>query len=86
MLQQRCMISAFYDTTGIDDMDAIGIDDRRQAVRNDEGRPATAELTQGPLDSRLGFVIDRRCRFVENEDGRILDDRPSDGQTLSLAT
>ena len=40
---------------------------------------------QGRLDQALGLGVQGRGRFVEDEDGRVLEQGPGDGQPLALA-
>ena len=37
------------------------------------------------LDAPLGFVVERRRGLVEDQDGRVLEQRARDGDALALA-
>ena len=59
--------------------------DRREPVRDDEHRAAGEQPVDGLLHEPLGLGVERRRRFVENEDRRIDEQRARDGETLPLA-
>src|SRR6266849_4573229 len=44
------------------------------------------QILQRRLDKRLRFTIQRRGRFVQNQDGRVLQDRARDRDALALST
>ena len=48
-------------------------------------RAAFAQFGDRLLHVALGFRIERRGRFVEQDDGRVLDQRARDGDALALA-
>src|SRR5690606_349155 len=76
---------ALDDAALIEDEDPVGVGNRRQAVRDDERRPSTAESIESALDLVLGLGVERARRLVEDEDGRLLEDGPCDGDALALA-
>src|SRR5467141_1973904 len=84
--QQFVVGALLRDTTILQDDDLVGIADGAQAVSNgDDGAPlheAFERLHHQPL--RLG--IERRSGLVEDEDGRVADDRARDADALPLAT
>ena len=57
----------------------------RQAMRDDERGAIAHELHQRLLDAALGFVVERRGGFVEDQDGRVLEQRARDRDALPLA-
>ena len=65
--------------------DVVGIDHRREAMRDDDGRAALHHLGEGLLHPRLGLIVERRRGFVEHQDRRIAHDGARDGQPLALA-
>src|SRR6266478_8543133 len=83
--QQFVVGALLRDTAILQDDDLVGIADGAQAVSNgDHGAPlheAFECLHQQPL--RLG--IERRSGLVEDEDGRVADDRARDADALPLA-
>ena len=54
-------------------------------MRDDDRRPADLEPVERVLDERLGFVVERARRLVEEQDRRVLQDRPGDRHALALA-
>ena len=64
--------------------DAVGAADDRQAVRNDQHRPAARNGIQIVLDDFFALRVQRAGRFVENQDRRIGQQRPGDRQPLFL--
>ena len=65
--------------------DAVGLADRRQTVRDDEGGAALQQLTQRVLDDDLGLRVDVGRRLVQDEDARLGDDGAGEADELSLA-
>lgn len=75
----------FNDTSVIKDEDAVSVDDRRQSVRNNDGRAVFQDVADGFLHDPLRFSIERRCGFIEHEDLWIANDGAGNGKTLTLA-
>ena len=50
------------------------------------GRAVANQICDGPLDQPFGFRIQRRSRFVQNQDGRIEQDGARNREALSLST
>ena len=65
--------------------DQVGVADRRQAVRDDEGGPAVQQAPQRLLDLALGADVDRARRLVEDQDPRVGEQRAREGDELALA-
>ena len=65
--------------------DQIGVPDGRNAVRDDQRRPARANVAKIVEDLFLGIGIDRRERIVEDKDPRIAHHGPCDRGSLFLA-
>src|SRR5471032_2689576 len=63
--QQLAMPAALGDPATIEDHDLVGVDDGRQAVRDHDGRAATADLFKRILDLLLGARVERARRLVE---------------------
>jgi hypothetical protein len=76
--------AAFDDLSMFEDEDLVRAPDGREAVRDDEGRPAEPQRTQAVLDDRLAFAVEARRRFVEHEDAGIGQDRARDRDALPL--
>ena len=79
------MPAAFDDTAFIQDEDAVGADDARQPVREDQGRASSRQAVDRLLNHRLVLRVHRGKRFVENEDRRVPQQRTGDRQALALA-
>src|SRR6185437_11100230 len=60
--------AAVGEQSGLQEEEAIAVLHRAEAVRNDDERLAAAQLLDGLRDLRLGDGIERRGRFVEDED------------------
>ncbi len=82
--EQFRMRSRFDDPARVEDDDAIRVLDRRQAVRDDEGRPVFHEFSEALLDVAFRFRIQCRGCLVQDQDGRILEQRPANGDPLLL--
>ena len=54
-------------------------------MRDDEGGAALHQRLQRLLDLRLGRRVERAGRLVEDQDRRVLQQRPGDGEALALA-
>ena len=63
----------------------LGVADGREAVRDHERRAALAQPAQRVEDDLLGKRVERRGRLVEDQDRRVLEQRPGDAETLALA-
>ena len=74
----------FDDPSRIEDDDAVRVLDRREAVRNDEGRPVLHELGETFLDVTLRLRIQRRRCFIQDQYRRILEQGTTDGDPLLL--
>src|SRR5579872_1993225 len=57
-----------HDRAGIEHDDAIRLLDGRQAVRDHEGRAVADQLIDGAANLPLGFGIERRGGFVQDQD------------------
>ena len=78
------MVSLLDDSTVLDHDHPVGISDCRQAVGNDEARSPLHQLVKRLLDLHLGPCVDRTRRLVEDQDSRIREDRPCNGDELPL--
>jgi len=61
------------------------VDDRGQAVRDGDGCAPGPRSRQGGLDGRLGRRVQRARRLVQQQDARVGEQGPGDGQALALA-
>ena len=78
------MGTALGNDTVFNHQDLIGISDRGKPVGYGYDGTAAGNSGDGFLDLMLGFYIDRRCGFIQNDDGRATQDRPGDGDPLLL--
>ena len=60
------------DAALVEDDDQVGVDDGREAVRDDEGGAAGPGGIERPLDAGLGLGVQRAGGLVEQQDRRVL--------------
>src|SRR4051812_37393995 len=84
--EQVRMGALAHDTPVLHEQNAVGAEHGRQAMRDDDRRPADPQVVQRLLDRHLRDIVERGCRFVEYEHRRILEDGPGDREPLSLTT
>ena len=78
------MATVFDDFALIEYQDADHVRDRRQPMRHHDHRPALHQVGEAELNFLFGDRIQRRSRFVEYQDRRVLEDRARDGDPLPL--
>src|SRR6185437_1137647 len=83
--QELAMPPALDDAAAVDDANFIGLRDGRQPMGDDDCRAPLAQRAQRPLDRLLGFGIERRSRFVQKDDRRVLEESSGDGDALTLS-
>ena len=76
--------AALHDLAALHDDDLVGITDGAQAVRDDDARAAAT--AQAFIDMLLGGRIQGAGGLVEDQDGRLPDQRPGDLETLALSS
>ena len=54
-------------------------------MRDHERGAVAHQVRERVLHEQLGFGVERRGRFVQNQDGRVLQQGARDRQTLTLA-
>ncbi len=64
--------------------DAIGVDHRRQSVRDDQRRVAALARTQRIEDQPFRARVDRRQRIVEHQYRRVFQQRARKREPLAL--
>ena len=82
--EQSLVGAAFYDASVMDHTDLIGILDRTQTVGDGYGGTRLHQTLQSILYQTLALGVESRGGFVEDEDGRILQDGTGDADTLTL--
>eukprot|EP00961_Rhodomonas_salina_P125405 1689302-Rhodomonas_salina.1 len=65
--------------------DAVGVDDGREAVRDDDAGAPGRHAVERVQDERLRLRVQRRRRLVEEQDLRVLQRRARDRDALLLA-
>ena len=82
--EQRDVRTLFDKATLIKDENAISMLDGRQSVRDDEHRATGEQSIDCFLHEALRLNVERRRRFVENENRRIGKQRTGNRETLTL--
>ena len=82
--QQLRMRAPLRDATPVDDHDLVRLDDRRQPVGDHQACAVAHQRLQGRLHQRFVGRVQGARRFVQDEDARVLQDGPGDGQPLTL--
>ena len=83
--QQVVMPAALDDLAGLDHQDRVGVHDGVQAMGDDDGGAVLAEMLDRLLHLLFGLRIERRGGLVEQDDRRVLDQRPRHRDALALA-
>ena len=78
------MLADGHEPALVHDHDAVRVGDRAEPVGNDEGRAVLEEQVEGLVDLVLGLGVDLAGGFVEDEDRRVAEDGPGDGDPLPL--
>src|SRR5947209_1480882 len=65
--------------------DLVGVDHRRQPMRDHQRRAPARHAIERVLDFGLRMAVERRGRLVEHQDRRGFEDRAGDGDALLLA-
>ena len=73
------------DLSVLHDANLVGVYDSRQAVGDDNRRAVFHQAVEGLLDHPFILCVEGRCRFIEDEDGRILENRARDAYALALS-
>src|SRR5207245_6018094 len=71
-------------TPFLEDKDRGSLSDRHEVVRNDDRRPPAHQTPQGLKDPVPGLGIEVSGRLVQDEDGRVANHRPRNGDPLTL--
>ena len=84
-LQQVAVLALLDDAAVAQDQNEVGVDDRGQAVGDDEARPAAHKAVHGLLDEKLRARVDVGRRLVEDQQLPLREKRTRNGQQLLLA-
>src|SRR5262249_39999735 len=83
---QQLVVTTRLDKIAVfDHHDPVGMHDGGEPVRDDECGAALAELGDRFLYVAFGLGVERCRRFVEQDDGRVLDQRARDRDALAFA-
>ena len=78
------MRAALDDAPRLHNQNLIGAPNRREPVCDHKCRAALHQITQPFLNQRFGFRIEAGSGFIEDEDARVGQNRPSDRDALLL--
>ena len=84
--QQLGMGAVGHDPPAVEKDDPIGQADGREAVRHNQGGPILHEHTQAGVDPLLHLDVDGARGVVEDQDGRVDQEGPGDGDALALSS
>src|SRR5947209_2461435 len=73
------------DLAAVEDDDLVGVSDGREAVGDRDRRAALGQPVERLLYGALGLGVERARRLVEDQDGRVAQDRAGDRDALLLA-
>ena len=77
--------ATFDDASVVQDADEVGVPDSAESMRDDECGAVTHKVLQGLLNELFGLGVECGCGFVEDKQGRVLEDSACDGYTLPLS-
>lgn len=85
LLDEFAVRALFDDATAFDDDDLVGLEDGVEAMRNGEGCASLHEFARGFFKQGFGLGVKAGGGFVEDEDGRILEEGAGKGESLCLS-
>ena len=84
--QDQIGMAALFGQAGlVHHNDTVGALDGGETVGDDQGGAAPGQFEQALLDRPLGFGVERGSRFVQDQNRRVLQEHPRNGQALLLA-
>ncbi len=84
-LQQGAVRALRGNVSPLQDDDLVGVQHRADALRDDEAGAASQRTRPSPPGCvALGLHVDRAGAVVEDQDGRLGQQRPGDGDALLL--
>ena len=83
--EKRGMRAALHDLPLVEHENFIGMNNRRETVRDHECRAALGDEIEGGLNLAFGEGVERRRRLVEDKDRRRLQNGSGDRDTLFFA-
>ena len=85
-IQQFIVRATFHDASFMQHTDLVGILDGRETMGDSHCGTGLHQPFKSVLYQTLTLRIQSRCRLIENQDRRILQDGPCDTYTLTLTT
>ena len=85
-LHQLIVRADIDNSAGIHDDNSIRSQHRGEPVCNDDRGSIFHQLLQGFLDELFTFGIERARGFIEEQDRRVLENSPCDGDSLALTS
>ena len=83
--EQLGVRSDFFDPALVHDHDLIGRKNGGEPMGDGDDRAAGGEPLERALNLLFRFRIERRSRFIEQKDRRVLQERARNGEPLLLA-
>src|SRR6185312_16986004 len=83
--EQGGMGAALDDAAGFDHEDLLSGADGGEAMGDDERGAAAEQMGQALLNQRFGFGIEAAGGLVQNQDGRVGEQRARDREALALS-
>src|SRR5579859_3710797 len=84
LLHQRSVIALFHNFAGVEYDDAVGAADGGEAVRDDDGCTLLQDQVKSFLNLGLGERVNAGGGFIEDDDGRVLQQDARQGDQLAL--
>ena len=81
---QLAMDADLHDAAGVEDVDPVGVANRRQAMGDDHGGAAGHQTVEREPHLGFAFGIEGAGGLVEQDDRRVLQKGASDGDPLAL--
>ncbi len=83
-LQELVVFPALYHLAPIQDVNYVGVLDGAEPMRHDDRGPTPSRSVERRLHDLFGLRVERRGCLVEQQDLRVSDESPGDGDTLLL--
>src|SRR5919107_2106131 len=84
--EQFTMASFLHDPSAVQHNEPVGAADGTQTMSDDERRTSHQEPAQRVFDELLALGIEAAGCLIQNQDERILEDRPGNRNSLALAS
>ena len=84
--REQLFVAALLDQlAAVEDEDAVGVAEGREPVGDGDGGAAAGQGLEGLLNRLFAFGVDVAGGLVEDQDRRIVEDRPGDREALPFA-